>query len=206
MKTLLPYSIVLNLLLLLLLSWFLCIRKNEPCTQGSILSIRHDTIYPNATSLKLAHLYKPVARHRIKRSGIEQPELQAETAVKKQLEASAPGVPCDSIYYYSDTFFQRNDYKAVINDTVAGNQVTGRSVWFVNLKPEIQTTIERVSKERLRVYLGIDFTINARYGRNWGIGPAALLTFPPRFALSYYYDAKNNAHSGGLFVLLKLKK
>lgn len=200
-NTLFPYSVLLNIILLLLLGIAVLMHRQEPCSDSPLIKTKVDTIYPTSTKPVLVKSYTPV----VKRSGYKHVDDEGE------LSQSVPSNPeiagCyDSINYYSDTFYQSNNYRAVVNDTIANNRIAGRSFWFVNLKPDVITTIEKVRKEKIRVYVGADFTVNANYRNSWGIGPSAIVTLPPRFALSYYYDARNNAHTGGLFVLLKFSR
>lgn len=198
-NTLFPYSVLLNLILLLLLGLLLLLPPQQPCHDYATVTVRHDTIYPT-DKLTLAGSYVPIPKKKYIRS--------INTVGKGTLTdtSSVPAANCGSVFYYSDTFYQRNNYRAVVNDTVTGNHISGRSFWFVNLKPEVQTPIEKEKKEKVRLYLGADVTINAHYFNRWGIGPAALLTLPPGLALSYYYDVRNNAHTGGVFVLLRINR
>lgn len=111
--------------------------------------------------------------------------------------------PCSDIAYYSDTI-TGDSCRAVINDTVSDNRITGRSVWMVNLKPDTKITV--VKREKWKFYLGGSFTINQNNTQRWGVGPSALLTIPKVGGISYYFDAKNFAHTGTFFALIRFHK
>jgi hypothetical protein len=112
---------------------------------------------------------------------------------------------CNDVAYYSDTI-TGDSVKAVINDTLVNNRIAGRSVWLANLKPEVRTTTTVVKKEKWKFYVGASFTINQRFMNRWGVGPSALVTIPKVGGISYTFDARNFAHTGSFFVLVRLKK
>lgn len=111
--------------------------------------------------------------------------------------------PCDSIYYYTDTAGDASHY-VIITDTLADNSFIGRSVMFGGFNTSETKTIP--AKDKWRVYIGASFTINQRNMDRWGAGVSALLTIPKIGAVGYYYDARNNAHTGSIMALLRFRK
>ncbi len=112
----------------------------------------------------------------------------------------------DSVVMYIDTIERPGDFKAVVIDTLLNNRITGRSVWWVNLKPLIRETITIPPKEKPRLYIGASVNIPGNRGDNWGLGPSALATIPKAGAISYSYDVLGNCHTVTFMALIKLKR
>ncbi len=211
------YSLVLNVATITMIVLMLKQCHCPPCMEPGETKIVHDTIWPKAElkpiAVKVPEAYKAVARKDIKPAkAIARTAAFVrsfpDTARNHTVDSNQICYDeCDSVRYYSDTIRNHtpDTCEIVINDTVIG-KITGRSVWYVNLKPEIRTTITQVRKEKLKVYVGGAFTLNARFGERWGAGPSALMAIPKVGAINYYYDAKNNAHTAALMALIRFHK
>lgn len=215
------YSLGLNIALIAVVLFLLIDRYNtigQPCDE----LVRIDTIHVKDTEPKEIYNAVPVPDKQIAVSELGKKKYKHLPSVKpipgkvdtafhvgvyaaEGCAGVAPAAPtvCDTINLYSDTLHQADNYTAIINDTVQG-RILGRSVYFVNLKPQVEIT--RRVKERWKVYVGVNATYNASYLNRWGIGPSALLTIPKIGGISYTYDVHNNAHTGGLYALLRFKK
>lgn len=109
----------------------------------------------------------------------------------------------DSLRYYRDTFTE-NYTKAVIEETVQG-EILNRKVWLANTKPDLVIKETVVRKERLKLYVGAQVIIPNNLKR-WGIAPSIQLAIPKIGAISYGYDIRNQAHIGGIYALIRIKK
>lgn len=210
------YSILLNVVLLLTCGFFLNQWLNKPCPScdGEIVRIKHDTIYPapilKPIIAKVPEAYKVIAAFKKPARRISPVSVSADSSgvagasVTQACEYIAEPSACDSIRFYLDSSLVVNDHRLYIKDTVEG-KLTGRSVWYVNMKPEVITTTEKVHAERLKFYLGASVIINQRYLDRWGIGPSALLTIPKIGGISYSFDAKNFAHTGTFYALIRFR-
>lgn len=218
-------SLILNVVLFFttgLFAYLYFSKACPPCYEAGQMVIKHDTIYPTNTlmpiSIKVPEAFKTVSKNKfIKESGatsagqviisesVNKAERYAGNVASPVVLSIPPASDCDSVRLYSDTCYSENNYRAVINDTVEG-KIVGRSIWFVNLKPDITTTITQVKLERWKFYIGGSFTVNQRNMDRWGVGPSALLTIPKVGGISYYFDAKNFAHTGTFYALIRLKK
>lgn len=213
-------SIILNLVfipLTVILLWLLLKKPAFDCDScfDKKQIVTHDTIYPKdilkPIIVKAPEAFKAVAKAKfINQTGGTAVGKLLRSEVDKNADSaqacqSASASPCDSIRFYSDTCYAQNSYRAVVNDTVEG-RILGRSVWFVNLTPEVTTTIEKRLRERWKFYIGGSVTINQRNMDRWGAGPSVLLTIPKIGGISYYFDAKNFAHTGSFYALIRLKK
>lgn len=198
------YSILANGILLpttVLLLWLWLTKQCYPCFENGTPLVKVDTIYPTDTRPKLVSNNKPLSHVSFPRSSI--PVNSAiNSFVKPELLCSA----CDSVVMYSDTVEQPGNFKAVIVDTLLNNNIIGRSVWWVNLKPLIRETITLPPKEKPRLYIGASIKIPGARGVNWGLGPSALATIPKAGAIGYSYDVLGNCHSLTFMALIKLKR
>lgn len=117
--------------------------------------------------------------------------------------------PCNFIVIYNDTTEEADKYRAIIEDTVTGNRITGRKISFFNLTPRIVETIEKTIplKERVRLYAGVFAGVQGSYSQKqitgWSAGPELAVTFPVGAMVGYGYDARNNGHQ--LHFLYKIK-
>lgn len=209
------YSIfygIISSLVIAILAYFLFKRPVFDCTgcEGKVTTYI-DTIYSIAPLTPITvKVPKPTKINPSPRGIINAKDFHAGLSTSVQdgnipalaLPALEPCGPWDSLYYYSDTIHQANDYHIVINDTTQG-PIMGRSVWFTNLRPSIVSHDKVYLKERWKVYAGM--VVTGQKGR-WGMGPAAVLTAPKIGAISYSYDARNNAHIAGVYVLLRFKR
>jgi hypothetical protein len=199
--------------------FYLWLHQVCPACDGELVKIRHDTIHP-ADVLKPIAVKVPVPAKVISlglmhaaHTGIKSfSQAVRFSADSTGVRAGAPAFlpvnlsPCDSNqYFYSDTIYQKDNYHLVINDTCKG-KILGRSIWFVNLKPAITTTIEKLHKDRVKFYIGASVCVHVNYLNRWGAGPSALLSIPKIGAISYAYDVHNNAHVAGLYALIRLRK
>lgn len=214
-------SVLLNVVLmaaLLLHSWW-C--SNIPCYEAGETIVVHDTIYPKDTTLKLVSVgvkqpVQSIPKQRVSVHPVHSgrgdssipaapPTLFSHVKEAGGFERGASPSPCDTVNIYSDTI-RSDDMKAVINDTLVDNRLAGRSVWMVNLKPEVRTTTTLVKKEKWKVYVGGAVTVNQREMNRWGAGPSAMLTIPKVGGIGYYFDAKNFCHSASFMALIRFKK
>lgn len=221
-------SFILNGILgivILFLIWFWPRHPAFSCDdcKGTV-TITHDTIWPSEelkqVVVKVPEAFKAIAKKDLKQThpkgakdfqGVE--GVDSVRFVSGASTAPIEGLvflpsPCDSIFYVSDTtrVRQPDSCTIVVNDTLMDNHIIGRSIWHVNLQPTINTTITKVLKEKWKVFVGAQFSYNVRNQDRWGVGPSALLTIPKVGAISYYYDARNNAHTAGFDVLIRFKR
>lgn len=205
-------SLIGNVVLLFttfLFLWLWLHKPCPPCYEAGQTVIVHDTIYPKDTTLKLISVKVPEAFRTVRTkklfSKVNETKVKVDTIRITNCDTTIILPVCDEVMYYSDTI-KGEDCKAVINDTISKNRITGRSVWMANLKPEIRTTETVVKRERWKVYVGASFTINPKDKTRWGIGPSALLTIPKVGGISYTFDAKNFSHSGTFYALIRFRK
>lgn len=184
-----------------------------PCYEAGQTVVKVDTIPPADTTLKAVRVhvpeaYKVVSKKRAKiKAALQVAHPDTLYIAECDTTIVLPPSVCDSVLYYSDTIRSETEQcKAVINDTVMDNRIVGRSVWLINMKPEIRTTITEVRKDKVKFYIGAAVTINARFMERWGAGPQALLTFPKVGGVNYYYDARNNAHTAGFMALIRFRR
>lgn len=187
-----------------LFAWLYFTKRCPPCYDSGKTVIEY--VQVKDSSLKPISVKVPVAK-KIKRKGASVPVAKPDSirivAGDCDTTIILPPSPCSEVVVYSDTI-TGDSIKAVINDTLADNRIIGRSVWMVNLKPDTKITV--VKRERWKFYVGASFTVNQRFMGRWGIGPSALLAIPKIGAISYTFDARNFAHTGGLYVLIRVKK
>ena len=217
MKSLLTYLITFasGAVLMLLLLHPGC-NKSVDCSgcAGSVV-IQHDTIRFAEVVHDVPVPFKVVSK--IPKTGTAKSKSETSQFDEKSKiqhsalsENSGFGIPeyspCDSIYYYSDTVGNTRSY-VVIQDTISDNSFIGRSVLFkgFDLTNTVTKTIP-APKEKVKLYIGASVTINQRFMDRWGAGPNVLLTIPKIGAVGYYYDARNNAHTGSLMALIRFKK
>lgn len=212
-------SVWLNIILLLLLcgiglGWD---RLCPKCDSFERVTVIHDTVYPSD---------KPVVIFEGKPEPVKQKKLTQRK--KKQLEAILPQIsevvgidkgkpeevpiiedkeaaPCDYLTTYTFDTIIPNQAHITLNQEVVG-YVTWQQIEYANLTPQVTTTITKVPKEKIKCYLGIAGTFNGNEFRRWGIGAQGALAIPKVGAVTYYYDAKNNAHTAGFLALIRFKK
>lgn len=108
----------------------------------------------------------------------------------------------DVVRFYSDTFYKPLGYRAVINDTIVG-ELVGRSFYFANLQPQINTTTVLAAKQPfLKLYVGA-FGMGGRQA--WGVGVKANAVLQDRFMLGYGFDIRNGTHQGEFLIKLNAK-
>ena len=216
-------TILIALVLLLatstgIFAWLYFTKPCPPCYDSGktvivtkVVPVKDSTLKPIVVKVPEPWKIKPKSSFKLIRNGKPEPAKSAEVKVKiLERNCTCDTVRlteniCDDIAFYSDTI-TGDSVKAVINDTLVNNRIAGRSVWMVNLKPSTHTTTTVVLKEKWKFYVGLSFTINQRFMDRWGVGPSALLTIPKVGGISYHFDARNFAHTGSFFVLVRLKK
>jgi len=213
-------SLVLNLVFIpafAFVLWLYLTKPCPPCQEAGTTVIKTEVIPVKDSSLKKISVKvpEPVAvkpKYILKRGKLKPvisslPEVapKANTAEVCDSAGTVAASPCDSVVFYSDTT-TGDSCRVVVNDTVMGNRIVGRSIWMVNLKPDTKITETIVKRERWKFYIGGAFTINQREVTRWGAGPSALLTIPKIGGFSYTFDAKNFAHTGTFYALIRLKK
>lgn len=194
--------------LLILLQLHTCSKKAFDCNSCTeTVKVVHDTIWPVDTphivyvGQPVPAKVWPVKRKQVKADTIY---LPGSVTVIREHCPELPATACDSARYYAynDTVEQVH---LIIRDSVNG-AITWRKIEVANLKPEVTTTITKVLKEKPKFYIGGSFTIPGSNLKAWGIGPSALFTIPKVGGFSYYYDIKNNAHTGGIYALIRFKR
>lgn len=184
-------SITLNVVLLAFL--LRCCTLEHPCGETTTVVI-HDTIRPKDELKLISHeAPKPIKTiHRIKVSSyplvsVSEPD---SIPVPYATEITPLTNPCNFTNIYSDTLSEPDNYRVVINDTLQDNAIYGRSVWFVNLKPEIRTTIKEtiVKREKWKFYVGGSFTYNQKYLSRMAVGISPLITIPKVGGISYTFS------------------
>lgn len=209
------YSIAISVVSVPLMLLFLYLWLTKPCPpcfeSGQTVTV-HDTIWPpkelKPVVVKVPEPWGIKPKYALKKKLPNIPVIGKPDTIKItdcDTTIILPFNPCADVAYYSDTI-EAEQVKAVINDTVVNNRIFGRSVWLANLKPEVRTTTTVVKKEKWKFYVGASFTINQRFMNRWGVGPSALVTIPKVGGISYTFDARNFAHTGSFFVLVRLKK
>ena len=215
----------------------LCLRQCElleRCGEGgAVVSIQRDTVYvPDTVYTSEIHIPKPRFTRQQLRNYIANGTLPVRTNASSLLIENdtvpspwgesrgavtvlgALETPCTDTVFYTDTLARANDYTAILQEQVSGNQIVGRRFQHYNTKPATTIT-ETITKqlppkpETVRVYLGLMAGFSKPYGTaqwNWNVGPEVLLTTPIGLAANYSYDAKNNGHSVGLMYKIKLRK
>lgn len=204
-------SVALNIVLL---SFLLRCCTANPCAQEEPKTVvKIDTV-----RVKEAEVKPVVKVHRPKLVHVSKPAVGDSKASVVSEESGyrpvATPSPCPSdTAIYADTLYQADAYRAIVDDTLIDNRITGRRFTFFNLSPTITKTITitEKQKEKVRLYGGAfamvrtDY-VNPRQITGWSIGPSVLLTTPKGAAMSYSFDARNNGHSATFFYLIKLKR
>ncbi len=212
-------------------SWiYFGIHTPTPCDEG-LTTVKRDTVYVKDTTPKLLKTGSIVATSTVSaqdyfkqnknKGGIptnktpETPvnppvlgEIPTESIVRvkdPEREDKTFMSPCDSVRTYLDSSVVANSHGIYHYDTILGKRL-GSSLWFVNLKPEIQTTITKVRKQRWKVYAGALLSYSPRHPDRWGVSPGVLVAIPKVGAINYQYDVKNNEHTAGFYVLIRIKK
>lgn len=189
-------SLLLNCILIMLLLLAIIAIK-APCPE--IIDYReiviHDTIRPLDKPVIIA-THKPVIKRSIVKSIIDTISL-VNAPIKQPIALDTS----NAINIYSDTFYQADNYHAIINDTVNG-VILNRSFSFVNLKPEVITTktITQIlkKKEGIGVYIGSLISISNQ--KKYGIGVSAIVAIPKIIAVSYSYDGIRQIHNAGIYA------
>lgn len=219
------FSLVLITLIQAGVIYWLWNRTCPPCYEAGQTVITHDTIWREnklePIVVKVPEAFKTVAKKSLQPKATVSKKETVHTTLSPAASAAfsvsadgsgnrtgASASPCDSINYYSDTTINPmpDSCIIVVNDTIADNKITGRSIWYVRLDPIITTTITHVKKEKWKVYVGGAFTYNSLHQDRWGAGPSALLAIPKIGGVNYYFDAKNMSHTVGVMALIRFKK
>lgn len=195
-------------ILLLITNLHTCSKKAFDCDSCTkVVTVVHDTIYPKDKPV-VVYEAKPVpAKSWPVKKAIAKADtvyLPGNVTVIHDRCPELPATACDSgrFYAYNDTVEQVH---LIIRDSVNG-AITWRKIEVANLKPEVTTTITKILKEKPKLYVGASATIPAKNLRAWGIGPSILFTVPKVGGISYYYDIKNNAHTGSIYALIRFNR
>lgn len=209
-------SFALNILLLLLATLFgylWWVKPCPPCYEAGKTVIVHDTIRP-VDELKPIVVKVPEAFTKPKKKNdVALPKtgftvVTADTTDKDFFvseERATELSNCDSVRSYEIDTTEADNYHLKLSTTVTG-KLDSWKLDFANLKPEIKTTETVVRRERWKFYVGGSFTINQREIKRCGVGVSALVTIPKIGGISYTFDAKNFAHIGTLYALIRFKK
>lgn len=205
-KQTLLISNAVTLIAAVVFAWLYFTYKCPPCYEAGQTVTVIDTVFVKDSTLKLASTKLPTIK------GVKKVNAQAnksndtiQITLHDTITNSITLNECGVIVYYTDTITS-DSIKAVVNDTVTCNRITGRSVYMVNLKPCINTTTTVVRKEKWKVYVGASFMIPQRELQRWGVGGSALLTIPKIGGISYTFDARNFTHIGTFYALIRFKK
>lgn len=211
-------SLVLNLILILLLcTGWLC-RKCECEEVGTkkwteVVPVKEDTVTPIVLKNEQPPVPKKVTRHTVNRlPTISGPLYSPTDSEGLCVPLASVADSCSDEVFYSDTLYQKDNYRFIVDETVMGNRIKNRKVLFYNLAPKVIEHEKEVVKEseRVRLYGGLFF--GAQFGYNnkgltgWSAGPSLLLTIPAGAALSVSYDARNNAPILSAYYKIKLRK
>jgi hypothetical protein len=194
-------SLILNVILLILLCMAGMVMR-IPCPEQFINQVvQIDTIRPVDVPVQIAE-GKPVVRKYVKvkvkpgGNSVVTPSVTHYNHIDTVINQPSQPIVATTINasVYSDTLYQADNYRAIINDTVNG-EIIGRSVWFVNLKPEIKTTITNtvLKKEKVKLYFGMLAACDNN--AKWGVGPSAIVTIPGAIAISYSYNIMLGVHN-----------
>jgi hypothetical protein len=111
---------------------------------------------------------------------------------------------------YADTICRRDEFRAVIFDTLSHNRIIGRSLRWANLSPvEVQTITNTVKKKSplVKVYVGADAYGGRAGGKyDFDLAPAASLVFGDRYMIDLGYYIFNRQVTAGMKVKLSFKK
>ncbi len=177
----------------------------DSCTET--VKVVHDTVWPvNKPQIVVIGKPNPIKTY----PGKKQP-VKADTVylpggtivIHDKCPENSPTAFDSGRFYAIDTTFDQ--VHLILQDSVNG-AINWRKLAIKNLKPEVTTTITKTVKEKVKLYIGGNVTIPANNLKSWGIGPSILFTVPKVGGISYYYDAKNNAHTGGIYALIRFKK
>lgn len=210
-------ALLVSLLINGVLLFLLFKQYNCDCTQTTVTHQWTDTIFVKVRDVRPSVTVKVPEAYRV----IKKPVAKtfAPTAAQGSVSEGSGGSvtapvfsPCSQTVVYSDTTEETNAYRAVIEDTLFENRITGRRITFWNLTPKLVEHIEKTTalKERVRVYLGLSVGFEASYKEkrvsNYNIGPEVFITEPHGVLLGYGYDAKNNGHRLTFAYKIKLRK
>lgn len=191
--------------LLIMLTWQYCNKPCQPCYDSGKTVVKIDTIYRD-TSLKMVAT-KPLKPIRRMPRGTSRAHVDSVMVYMNDTIIVSEYNDCYYTNYYIDTIRSSSEeVKAVIIDTLVDNQIVGRGVFIANLRPVYRAKETIVKRETWKVYLGGSFTVNSRHQERWGAGVTAILTVPRIGAIQYHYDVRNNAHTGGLYALIRFRK
>lgn len=100
-------------------------------------------------------------------------------------------LPIDTAIYV-DTLHRPNEYDAVIQDTVAGSRIIGRSIWWANRTPieqrTVTNTVSVVKKQPLlKVYVGAAVYARVQPVYSADIAPAASLIESDKYMIDLGY-------------------
>jgi hypothetical protein len=205
-------SVALNIVLL---SFLLRCCTANPCPQQEATKvIEIDTVYADETQVKPTIQTKRPRLVKVTSPTVGDSRVSVSVDEESGCRPVATSSLCPSdTAIYADTLFEANAYRAIVEDTLIDNRISGRRFTFFNLTPSITktVTITEKQKEKVRLYGGAfamvrtDY-VNPRQITGWSIGPSVLLTTPKGAAMSYSFDARNNGHSATFFYLIKLKR
>lgn len=190
------------------------------CPETTIVKKWTDTVYltiydvrPSIT-VKVPEAWRVVKKP--KPAIVSPSPVQGESLVSVKAGASgyasAPFSACDETVVYTDTTEEANAYRAIIEDTLTGNRITGRRITFYDISPRITGHVEKTIplKERVRLYLGLSVGFTASYTdkkiSNINFGPEVFVTAPVGALVGYGFDARNNGHRLTFAWKIKLKK
>jgi len=111
---------------------------------------------------------------------------------------------------YADTLRQKDEFKAELFDTLAGNRIIGRSLRWADIAPvEVKTVTNTVIKKPplVKVYLGADaYGGKAGAKVNLDLAPGASFVFADRYMLDLGYYIFNQQVTAGVKVKLSFGK
>lgn len=171
--------------------------------ERTVIRTKTDTLYlpPDTASVRITAKPKP-------RRVLPYKPAHNDTALQ-------PLAECLDTVEYCDEYYEKDNYRAYVYETVVGNRIVDRQITWYNLKPreviittkEIERTIS--AKEGIRVYGGAMLGYSNRYAANiqrFSVGPSVAITIPQGLGISYSFDALNNGHAINLLYKIKLKK
>lgn len=197
-------SVALNVFLLCFLLRACEIARDCDASKPSIttLTFRDSTAYIHDTIYTIqAHAPKVITI----KEYVSNPTVKIDTQIVLQ--------QCLDTVIFSNKFFEPENYKLTINDTVTGNKIIGSGITIANLKPEhwrVETITKTIEKKQslVKVYAGIwgQANMKATLGQGWELGAKAVFIFDDRHAVGVNYGAVRQTFGIEFLEKIRLKK
>ncbi len=214
-----PSAKTLNIILIpgcILVALLLFHRGCHHCTEAQMIHLTHDTIYREGPLIKI-NVPVPAPRRILPNKNEEYTIVMDDSSYSPYMQGYQDATEayikakhtCRDTVYYNDTIVSPDNWRLVLLESITGNRLISRQPFIQDLRPVVTTTITNqlpAPKEHIRFYVGADASINATHPDRWGIGLSGLLTIPRGYGIRYGYDLRNNTHTAGVYVLVRIKK